>query len=99
MIINIDGRLTMQQVMCKQCLAVKNVPPGVNPHSLTWCDCCKQDHHHGENVLSDADCVTANHPGQACWNPPFQPVRPDGCSICRPIVVLAQTGDLTLTAG
>src|ERR1035441_3665339 len=49
---------------CKQCLAMKDVPPGVDPHSLTWCGCCTVDHHHGESVMSAAACEAANHPGQ-----------------------------------
>ena len=82
------------QVMCKQCLTVKDVPPGVDPHTLTWCNCCTQDHHHGAGA---AACQPeASHPGQACWNPPWTP-RPDGCGVCRPVVHLPVTGDLQFT--
>ena len=74
------------QVMCKQCFAMKDVPPGVDPHSLTWCGCCTVDHHHGESAMNAEACEAANHPGKPCLSPPANPVRPDGCTVCRPVV-------------
>lgn len=81
-----------KQAICKQCLAVAEIPAGVDPHSRTWCTCCTVDHHHGADVLEAEACAAANHPGEPCWNPPEQPVKPDGCSICRPVVHLAVVG-------
>lgn len=78
------------QYMCKQCLAVADLPPDTDPHSVTWCDCCTQDHHHAETART---CTPEqNHPGQPCWNPPTQPVRPDGCGVCRPIIHFGVAG-------
>jgi len=83
---------------CKQCLAVIDIPAGENPHARTWCGCCTIDHHHGESVMEAEACAEANHPGQPCWNPPAQPVRPAGCTTCRPVVHFANA-QMTLTGG
>jgi hypothetical protein len=84
--------------MCKQCLAVCTVPDGVDPHTMAWCNCCTDDHHHGEGA---AACSESQHPGQPCWNPPMQPVRPDECGVCRPIVHFGVAGHVIVpgTAG
>jgi hypothetical protein len=84
------------QYQCKQCLALISLPPGEDPHAHTWCDCCQVDHHHGASVLSAPECEAANHPGQPCWHPPTQPERPEGCTICRPILHLPTVGPLQL---
>jgi hypothetical protein len=83
-----------RQVQCAQCLAMNWVPDGVDPHSLTWCDCCTQDHHHGEGVLSAEECAAANHPGQPCLRPPEVRERPDGCTVCRPVIHYAVAGQV-----
>jgi len=86
----------MAQFQCKQCLTVTELPDGSDPHAHTWCNCCTQTgdtgeiHHHGENSMLAADCEAANHPGQPCWHPPAQPVRPDGCTVCRPVIHMAK---------
>jgi hypothetical protein len=91
-----------RQVLCKQCLAVAEIADGTDPHSLTWCACCTitgddgQPHHHGASVMEAEACAAANHPGQPCWNPPGQPVKPDGCTICRPVVHFAVAGEIQL---
>ena len=86
-----------RQVMCKQCLAVKDIPDGADPHALTWCTCCTQPHHHGQGA---AACTPEkNHPGQPCWNPPAQPVRPGNCGVCRPLLHFAATSQLQFTGG
>jgi hypothetical protein len=77
------------EYMCKQCLAVTNLPPGTDPHSVTWCGCCTQNHHHAENARN---CGPDTHPGELCWNPPTQPLRPDNCGVCRPIVHFGVAG-------
>jgi hypothetical protein len=87
------------RIMCIQCLAETNLPPGADPHASTWCQCCTIDHHHGRDVLDAEACAEANHPGAPCFSPPGQPVRPDGCTVCRPVMHFAVAGDLTLTVG
>jgi hypothetical protein len=87
------------RIMCIQCLAETNLPPGADPHASTWCQCCTIDHHHGESVMAAEACAEANHPGVPCFSPPGQPVRPDGCTVCRPVMHFAVAGDLTLTVG
>jgi hypothetical protein len=84
------------KIQCKQCLAMTDVPPGVNPHSLTWCTCCTVDHHHGESVLPAEECAAANHPGVPCLNPPSVPDRPDGCTVCRPVLHFPVAGDVEI---
>lgn len=80
------------RVACKTCLAAVDLPPGADPHATTWCGCCTRDHHHGETA---GNCGPHKHEGP-CWNPPvagipieLQPgvvhVRPQGCTVCRPI--------------
>lgn len=86
----------IKQVMCKQCLAVCNLPDGTDPHAVTWCGCCTEDHHHGMGALM---CSPAAHGGEPCWNPPEQPARPDGCLVCRPVVHFCLPGDLTFPMG
>lgn len=94
----------MAQYQCKQCLTVTDLPPGTDPHARTWCGCCPltgedgQPHHHGAQVLDATECEAANHPGHPCWHPPTQPARPDGCTVCRPVIHLAVAGDV-LPAG
>jgi hypothetical protein len=68
------------------------VPDGVDPHTLTWCDCCTQDHHHGQAAEA---CSPEAHGGQPCWNPP-ETAKPDGCTVCRPVIHFATAGPLQL---
>lgn len=88
------------QIICKTCLAAADLPPGADPHAHTWCECCTvtgddgKPHHHGRDVLNAEECAQAGHPGQPCWNPPSQPVKPDGCTICRPVMHMPEVGDL-----
>jgi hypothetical protein len=92
------------RILCKTCLAVTDLPPGADPHAYTWCECCTvtdesgKPHHHGRDVLSAEECETANHPGKRCWHPPAQPDKPDGCTICRPVMHLPVAG-VVLAAG
>lgn len=69
-----------------------------DPHSrldLAGCDHCADqntEHHHGMN----ANLCPKAHEGP-CWNPPTVPVRPEGCSVCRPLSIEAMPG--TISAG
>jgi len=85
------------QYMCKQCLSVANLPPETDPHSVDWCNCCDRSHdHHGSDA---AACnPEANHPGELCWNPPGQPIRPSGCGVCRPIIHFGVAGTQLVAA-
>lgn len=70
-----------QFIQCKQCLATKYVPAGTDPHAVTFCACCTEDHHHG---------VTANncprtHDGP-CWQGLQSGPKPEGCTVCRPVI-------------
>jgi hypothetical protein len=71
---------------------MREIPAGADPHSLTWCGCCTEDHHHGEAA---AACSPDQHGGQPCWNPPDVP-KPDGCTVCRPLIHFAVAGQVTL---
>lgn len=82
----------MKHVQCKQCLTVTEIPADADPHAVSFCGCCPRDHHHGEAA---AGCGPHNHDGP-CWNPPGQPVRPDGCTVCRPLLHLATAGEIEL---
>jgi hypothetical protein len=81
----------MPRVACKTCSATVDLPPGTDPHAVTWCGCCTEPHHHGDAA---ANCPQ-DHDGP-CWNPPvagvppeLQPgavsARPPGCTVCRPV--------------
>jgi hypothetical protein len=89
----------MAQYQCKQCLAMIDLPPGADPHASTWCGCCDvtdesgRPHHHGAGVLAAEECEAANHPGQPCLSPPGRPDKPEGCTVCRPVMHLAVAGE------
>lgn len=84
----------MKRVQCAMCLAMAEIPGDVNPHSRTWCGCCTRDHHHGEGVMAAEECAAANHPGQPCFSPPLVRDKPDGCTVCRPVIHWAVAGSL-----
>lgn len=75
----------MIRYQCKQCGAEVTLPDDVAAHSVNWCNCCTVHADHAAAVLPADQCQERNHPGLPCWNPPTQPVRPDGCTVCRPI--------------
>jgi len=88
----------MAQYQCRTCLAMADLPPGTDPHTRTWCGCCTvtgedgQPHHHGRGVAGAEECAAANHPGVPCFSPP-QTSRPDGCTVCRPVIHFAVPGE------
>ncbi len=81
------------QVMCKQCLAVTDLPPDTDPHTVTWCGCCVIDHHHGEA----ASGCPREHDGP-CWQGPQSGPRPPGCTVCRPVVHFATAGAVEIVS-
>lgn len=79
----------MPMIQCKQCTATINVDPGVDPHSLTWCQCCTIDHHHAEG---NAECW--DDPSHDCWKGPLSGPRPPECKVCRPVIHFANANVL-----
>jgi hypothetical protein len=82
-----------KRIQCKQCLTVAEIPEDTDPHAVQFCTCCTQTnengdvHHHGEAA---AACSPDQHGGEPCWNPPLVP-KPDGCTVCRPLIHFATT--------
>jgi hypothetical protein len=86
------------RVQCKTCGTVISLPSGADPHATTWCGCCTERHHHGRA----AEACPQEHDGP-CWNPPVigillelqpdaVPIRPAGCTVCRPVAHYAVAG-------
>jgi hypothetical protein len=76
-----------KRIQCKQCLTVAEIPEDTDPHTVRMCDCCPEDHHHGEAA---AACSPDQHGGEPCWNPPLTG-KPDGCKVCRPLIHFGTT--------
>jgi hypothetical protein len=68
--------MATRRVQCMQCLAVNEIPDGVDPHTLTWCQCCTLDHHHGEAAAACPGNEGAGHAGQPCTFP-----NPRACTV------------------
>jgi hypothetical protein len=81
------------QVICKTCMTTALVADGQDVHVALECACCPGDHHHGQ----EAGACPRVHDGP-CWQGPQAGPRPDGCTVCRPVLVLAGAA-MTLTGG
>ena len=68
-------------VQCPQCLVMASIPEGQDPHAAFRCACCDEEHHHGEQ----ANNCPREHDGP-CWTGPLAGPRPDGCTVCRPLI-------------
>ena len=99
---NADGTI----VQCQTCRSITFVPPGQDPHVAVTCKCCPEDHHHGQNANrcsgqhachSVADDCEPGHPGH-CWPGPHAGPKEDGCTVCRPLLFLANAS-VNLTGG
>lgn len=66
-------------VQCKQCLATASVPDGVDPHTMTWCQCCTIEHHHGQAAESCSGNNGVGHEGAPCTFP-----NPRACTVVTP---------------
>jgi hypothetical protein len=74
-------------ILCKQCLASSTIAAGAaveDVHEALRCGCCPGDHHHGHAA---ANCPRT-HEGP-CWQGPQSGPKPDGCTVCRPLLILA----------
>jgi hypothetical protein len=98
-------------IRCKTGGEMIEVAEGQDPHTAldaTGCTHCKDGHgpdvHCGQAALACHQARVDGHPlhDGPCWNPPpgHAPVpdRPDGCTVCRPIVFAGNT-DLVTLAG
>jgi hypothetical protein len=81
----------MPLVQCKTCRASAVIPEGEDPHARTFCSCCTASaadeagvHHHGEA----ANACPRRHDGP-CWQGPESGPKPDGCTVCRPLLFFA----------
>ena len=78
-------------VKCKLGGELLEVAEGRDPHEALDANGCShcadrgEGHgHHGEN----ANACPRTHAGP-CWNPPEIQDRPDGCTVCRPLLFFA----------
>jgi hypothetical protein len=69
----------MQRVQCMSCLAMAEIPEGVDAGSVTWCGCCAQDHDHGQAAASCPGNGGAGHAGAACTRS-----NPLACTVITP---------------
>lgn len=79
----------MLQILCKTCLTAVTVPAGTDTdvHDAIECGCCPEDHHHGRAA---AECPEAHE--EPCWSGPQSGPRPDGCTVCRPLLIMPMAG-------
>jgi hypothetical protein len=82
----------LPQVQCATCLAMTSLPPGTDPHAVTWCGCCTIEHHHAEG--NDECAADDSH---ECYRGVTSGPRPDGCKVCRPVIHFANADALAIT--
>ena len=72
------------------------VPEGQDPHAYldaTGCSHCADGHDRDTHCGEAANVCAGNpdlHEGP-CWQQPGVPDRPDGCTVCRPILFMGNT--------
>jgi hypothetical protein len=80
--------------------------PPVDVHASLECGCCTEDHHHGEAAAAcpqEHDCAGCGGAGRhadecpqphagPCWQGPQAGPKPDGCTVCRPVLIQPSTG-------
>lgn len=80
-------------VQCKTGGEFLDVPEGQDPHTAldaNGCGHCLDSHPLDVHCGRTANDCPRMHDGP-CWNPPTVPIRPDGCTVCRPIVFYGTT--------
>jgi hypothetical protein len=76
---NRDPHSRLDEAGCTHCTLGLNADPS---------------HHCGQHAVNADACEAANHPGKPCWHPPGQPDRPDGCTVCRPVLIELPRGSI-----
>jgi len=83
---NRDPHSRLDEAGCTHCVLGLNADPS---------------HHCGMSAMNADACEAANHPGQPCWHPAPSPdpvpVRPEGCTVCRPVLIEAMPGSVPVT--
>lgn len=84
-------------IRCKAGGEMIDVGEGEDPHAaLDAAGCSHCADSHGRDVhcgQAAQPCYQARAGGQPlhdgpCWNPPEVPDRPDGCTVCRPLLFM-----------
>jgi hypothetical protein len=89
----------MHVIACKTCASTVQLDPS-NPlpvHQALVCGCCVPDDPDHDHAVGPCQQGTPVHDGP-CWTGPASGPKPDGCTICRPVVVNAVAGT-ALTSG
>jgi hypothetical protein len=88
-------------IQCMQCGAMKDLPPGADPHDYTWCTCCTitgddgKPHHHGQAAASCPGNGGVGHPGEPCPHP-----NPKICiRVSRPVLSGDKDADRVVIPG
>lgn len=87
-------------IRCKTGGEMIDVPEGQDPHAAldaTGCTHCADGHDLDTHCGAVANACPREHEGP-CWNPPDVPDRPDGCTVCRPILFMGNTTLVTPAA-
>jgi hypothetical protein len=80
-------------IKCKTGGEMVDVPEGQDPHALldaTGCSHCADAHGLDVHCGSEANNCPREHDGP-CWTGPESGPRPEGCTVCRPIIFLGNT--------
>jgi hypothetical protein len=77
-------------VRCKLGGEILEVPAGQDAHAAldaNGCSHCVDNHGPDYKHGQAAPECPKTHPGP-CWNPPDTPDRPEGCTVCRPVLFM-----------
>ena len=74
-------------VQCNQCDARTTVQGASDPDGALSCACCPEDHHHGQAAAA----CPQTHPGPCA-------LGVDGCTVCRPLTIVALPDTVQLVA-
>ena len=79
-------------IKCKAGGEMLDVPEGQDPHAAldaSGCGHCQDGHPLDTHCGQEANNCPREHPG-ACWD--GSGTRPDGCTVCRPLLFMAGGG-------